>query len=247
MIGFDRLDGGEGAADVLDYSAETYSVEIALLGSDWADLTVCGSREAIVRNFENVAGGSAADTLTGDDQSNTIDGRGGVDTMAGLGGDDVYIVDSAFDVVAESVSEGTDTVHAKVTYFLAVGSAVDVLRAYAPGATTALNLVGNEFAQTIIGNAGKNYLIGQGGADTLQGLSGNDSYLVDDARDIVIEVAGQGTDNISTSVSYVLRPGVSVETLRTADAVATTAIDLTGNELANIITGPLSLAPARTG
>ena len=38
-------------------------------------------------------------------------------------------------------------------------------------------------------------------------------------------------------MSYALGAGISVETLRTADPAATAAIDLTGNELANIVTG----------
>ena len=237
LIGFDRLDGGDGVADVLDYSDSTHSVEVALLGSSWANATVCGSTEAIVRNFENVAGGLAADTLTGDNQHNAIDGRGGNDTMAGLSGNDVYIVDSAYDLVAESVSQGTDTIYAKVSYRLTNKSSVEVLRTYSSLTTTAINLVGNAFAQTIIGNTGKNFIVGGGGADTLRGLAGNDAYLVDDAGDGVIERAGQGTDNVNTTVSYALGAGISVETLRTADPAATAAIDLTGNELANIVTG----------
>ena len=182
LIGFDRLDGGDGVADVLDYSDSRHSVEDRTAWIRWANATVCGSTEAIVRNFENVAGGLAADTLTGDDQHNAIDGRGGNDTMAGLGGNDVYIVDSAYDLVAESVSQGTDTIYAKVSYRLSDrivggGTANVCVRC----TTTAINLVGNEFAQTIIGNTGKNFIVGGGGADTLRGLAGNDAYLVDDA------------------------------------------------------------------
>ena len=38
-------------------------------------------------------------------------------------------------------------------------------------------------------------------------------------------------------MSYVLKAGVAVETLRTTNAAGTTAINLTGNELANIVIG----------
>ena len=42
---------------------------------------------------------------------------------------------------------------------------------------------------------------------------------------------------MNASVSYTLAANVAVETLRTINAAATTAINLTGNNLANIVTG----------
>ena len=60
-------------------------------------------------------------------------------------------------------------------------------------------------------------------------------YHVDNAADTIVELSG--TDNVNASVSYTLGAGVSVETLRTSNAAATTAINLTGNELANVVTG----------
>ena len=55
--------------------------------------------------------------------------------------------------------------------------------------------------------------------------------------DKIVESAGKGADNVSASVSYTLVAGVSVETLRTIDAAATTAINLKGNEIRNFVTG----------
>ena len=71
----------------------------------------------------------------------------------------------------------------------------------------------------------------------MQGMAGDDAYFVDSSLDKVIEAAGQGTDNVNTSVSYQLAAGVAVETLRTTNPVGTGAMNLTGNEFANIITG----------
>ena len=45
-----------------------------------------------------------------------------------------------------------------------------------PG-TAAINLTGNELAQTIFGNAGANMLNGGGGADALVGFGGDDWYF----------------------------------------------------------------------
>lgn len=47
--------------------------------------------------------------------ADTLDGGSGVDTMSGGLGDDVYIVDSASDVVTEAASGGTDEVRSSVT------------------------------------------------------------------------------------------------------------------------------------
>ncbi|MDZ4390651.1 MAG: hypothetical protein U0974_13075, partial [Gemmatimonadales bacterium] len=51
------------------------------------------------------------------------------------------------------------------------------------------------------------------------------------------EASGGGFDTISASVSYALGAGVSVERLQAVQWNATTAIDLTGNELSNILQG----------
>ena len=84
-------------------------------------------------------------------------------------------------------------------------------------------------------DSGDNILNGAAGVDSLQGLGGNDSYFVDSAADTIVETTG--TDNVNASVSYTLAAGVAVETLRTTNAAGTAAINLTGNNLANIVIG----------
>ena len=68
----------------------------------------------------------------------------------------------------------------------------------------------------------------------MRGLGGDDAYIVDNADDLVIEAANGGTDKVVTSCSYTL--GNGVETLRTTVS-GTAAIDLTGNQLTNLIIG----------
>jgi Ca2+-binding RTX toxin-like protein len=105
------------------------------------------------------------------------------------------------------------------------------------GATTALSLSGNELHNIVYGNAGDNTLNGGGGADILIGFGGNDNYYVDNAGDVVLEAAGAGNDAIFSSVSYTLGAGVEAEVLSTVSFGGTTAINLTGNELHNIVYG----------
>jgi Ca2+-binding RTX toxin-like protein len=75
------------------------------------------------------------------------------------------------------------------------------------------------------------------GIDWLIGGLGDDWYYVDDAADAITELAGQGADRVFASADYVLGAGVSVEMLTTTNSTLTTAIDLTGNGLGNLLYG----------
>ena len=90
-------------------------------------------------------------------------GGGGADILFGGGGNDIYRVEEAGDVVVEGAGGGADSVYAVTSYTLAAGSEVELLSAIDPGATAAMDLTGNEFANRLYGNAGANTLIGGGG------------------------------------------------------------------------------------
>jgi Ca2+-binding RTX toxin-like protein len=157
--------------------------------------------------------------------------------MQGFAGNDSYLVDNAGDTVIETAGQGTDHVYANVNYTLAAGSSVEVLSTWGSGSTNAINLTGNEISNILQGNQAANTLNGGGGADIMQGFSGNDSYLVDNAGDTIIEAAGQGYDHVYANVNYALAAGISVEVLSTWGSGSTNAINLTGNEISNILQG----------
>ncbi|MDP5280669.1 calcium-binding protein [Sphingomonas sp. DG1-23] len=179
--------------------------------------------------FDNVLAGNAA--------GNTLDGGAGNDTLWGYGGDDTYIVREAGDVVVEAAGEGFDTVRTTISYTLAAGVSIEVLRTLDANATTALNLTGNALDNRLEGNAGSNVLDGAGGNNVLAGGGGDDFYVVRGANDVVAEAAGEGFDTVTTTTSYVLAAGAEIELLRTADAAATTALNLTGNAFDNRLEG----------
>lgn len=66
----------------------------------------------------------------------------------------------------------------------------------------------------------------------MAGGAGDDVYTVDNAGDTVIEGAGEGIDRVNSSVSFAL--GAHIENLT---LTGTSAINGTGNELANSLTG----------
>jgi Ca2+-binding RTX toxin-like protein len=177
------------------------------------------------------------DTIDAGDGNDTLIGEGGADTLIGGTGNDAYRVEEAGDVVVEAVGGGSDAVYAVGSYTLGAGSEVELLSAIDPGSTVAINLIGNEFANLIIGTAGSNTLIGGGGADTLIGGAGNDFYRVEEAGDTVVEGAGGGFDSVYAVGSYTLATGSEVELLSAIDPASTAAMNLTGNEYANLIYG----------
>ena len=175
------------------------------------------------------------DTIIGNDATNVLDGGLGADAITGGGGDDFMFV-TAGDLITELAGGGHDNVMARTSYTLNAGAAIEVLSTDNNAGTAAISLTGNEYGQIIIGNAGANVLDGGGGADIFAGFGGDDVYYVD-GDDLVREDAGQGYDNVAARATYQLNAGASVEVLSTTDHAGTAAINLTGNELANIVIG----------
>ncbi|WP_024929104.1 type I secretion C-terminal target domain-containing protein [Methylophilus sp. OH31] len=212
----------------------TLSAGLANVENLDASLTATSKLNLAGNDANNVlTGNAAANTLTGGLGNDTLNGGAGIDTMIGGDGDDTYIVDNIADIVTEDSNEGTDLVKASVSYTL--GANIENLEL--TGAA-AINGIGNDDANIITGNAVNNILDGKGGIDSLRGGKGNDTYIVDDEDDEVIENLNEGTDLVKASVSYTLSDNVENLTLTNGSANGgTAAINGTGNALANTITG----------
>jgi VCBS repeat-containing protein len=185
----------------------------------------------------DLTGNNLVNTILGNAGGNTLIGGGGADTLIGGGGNDNYRVEEAGDMVLEAIGGGADAIYAVVSYTLGAGSEVELLSAIDPASTVAMNLTGNEFANIIYGNAGSNTLIGGAGNDTLLGGGGSDFYRVETAGDLVLEAVGGGSDAVYAVVSYTLAAGSEVELLSAIDPASTAAMNLTGNEFANMLIG----------
>jgi len=205
---------------------------------------------------DSVRGGDADDFLVGGGGNDTLTGGGGNDRFLGGGGDDrleggagndamtgglgndFYFVDSG-DSVVEGASEGTgDRVFARTSYVLTPGAYIEILTTDFHAGTAAIDLGGNELDNLIYGNAGDNRIDGHGGADAMIGFGGNDFYFVDNEDDFIVETASEGTgDRVFASASYTLSAGANIEIMSTTSHAGTTAIDLSGNELDDLIYG----------
>ncbi|HEX8257423.1 MAG TPA: hypothetical protein VF589_07305, partial [Allosphingosinicella sp.] len=197
--------------------------------------------DAALTTAIDLFGNEYANALTGNAGENLLNGGGAADTMTGLDGSDDYIVNDGSDRVVEAATGDVDRIFTSVSFRLGVGSEVERLQAANAALTTAIDLGGNEFANTITGNAGDNFINGGGAADRMTGLDGSDTYFVDDAADVVLEGLTGDIDRVFARVSYALAEDSEVERLQTTDAALTTAINLTGNEFANAITGNAGL------
>ena len=75
------------------------------------------------------------------------------------------------------------------------------------------------------------------GADTMVGGAGNDTYVVDDLLDVVVEAAGEGTDTVETFMA-----ALSIEAMANVENLSYKGVDAdqfvgTGNSGNNIISG----------
>lgn len=95
-----------------------------------------------------------------------------------------------------------------------------------------IEVIGNALANTLTGNTGDDTLDGRAGADRLLGGLGDDTYIVDDAGDVVEERQGEGLDRVKSAVSFVL--GANLEDL---SLTGSDHLNGTGNDLANRIFG----------
>ncbi len=231
----------------------------ALTSTYAVDLTGNGLAQFITGNagVNRLNGGGGNDTINGSAGLDTLIGGTGNDSLIGGADSDWYYVDHAADIIVEGAGGGTaDRVLATVYDTLAADDDVEQLTTTALISTYAVDLTGNGLAQFISGNAAVNRLNGAGGndtinggagLDTLNGGTGNDSliggadsdwYYVDNAADIIVESAGGGTaDRVLASVNFTLAADDDIEQLTTTALTSTYAVDLTGNGLAQFVSG----------
>jgi Ca2+-binding RTX toxin-like protein len=189
---------------------------------------------------DQLVGTNGNDEMYGLGGSDTLEGGKGADKMFGGDDSDNYVVDNAGDVVVENKGEGDDdTVFSTIDYHLTDN--VENLRLQGQDAINGWGndldnrLTGNDNTNMLFGGKGSDTLDGGKGADGMLGGEGDDFYYVDNAGDVIWELADQGTDTVYSSISYKLGLGSNLENLHLTEDGG--AIDGTGNELNNNIYG----------
>jgi Ca2+-binding RTX toxin-like protein len=232
--GSDSMAGGNGNDTYIVGGAGDIVIEAASGGVDRVMTSLShslseGVEQLTLTGTANVdaSGNSLANLLTGNGGRNRLDGRAGADRMVGAGGNDVYVVDHAGDQAVESAAGGVDLVESAASYTL--GRELEQLTLTGNGS---IDATGNAIANLLTGNNAANRMDGGVGVDTMSGGAGDDSYVVDNVGDRIVELQGRGFDTIESSVSYSVYGYVEQLTL-----VGTAAIDAKGNSLSNALTG----------
>jgi Ca2+-binding RTX toxin-like protein len=238
-LGNDIIDGGAGA-DWMEGGGgnDTYVVDDA--GDVIVEAEDAGTNDTAIIHFSDGTGQGGAPSPGGGFIASIGIGfdRFSADIPAALGLDTIRI--------ADAINQGLTEV---------VGNLRDNF------------LFGNSFANSLSGLAGFDNLFGNGGddildggegADRMEGGEGDDSYIVDDAGDVVVEAENAGTNDTVTVhfspgtgffvYSSNLPGSLGLDTIRIADALdelpdATQIIGnlrdnfLFGNNLKNVLTG----------
>jgi Ca2+-binding RTX toxin-like protein len=252
------VDGGSGV-DFVDGDLSTATslsfldTSLLLSGNGGNDILYGGSGNDTLdggSGNDSLAGGGTDDVLFGGAGTDILDGGVSGDLMEGGLGGDTYFVDASDDVIVEEreihLDGGFDQVLATVTYELAA----NVERLALLGAFS-IDGTGNSANNVLSGNPGHNDLYGLGGADVISGGNfddyldggtgadlmdggeGNDTYVIDNAGDIVVETDNSGYDEVLATLAIAALLDNFEQLIGQSDA----GQSLSGNSLDNIING----------
>ena len=222
--GGDTLDGGDGS-DTASYATSGLGVAVSLALGVGSGGDAEGDR---LSNIENLTGSNYDDTLEGDGGDNKLVGGKGIDTVS------YAHADSGADGQGVTVNIGTTKAQNTLT------AGTDALSGFE-------NLTGSQFNDTLIGSRGNNvlsglagddWLDGSRGADHMFGGAGHDSYVVDNAGDVVDETNGDGIDTVYSSRSFSLAdPLHAIGSIENLTLTGKSGISGTGNDLDNTLIG----------
>ena len=220
--GVDTLIGGAGndvfvlynVADVVEDTAGTATIIYALasnftLPTGINNLTLLGTAPLVATGNagnDSLTANSGADTLIAGNGNDTLVSGGGsaVDSLVGGTGNDMFVVSNAADVVTVGGTHGLDTIQASVSYTAAANVANLTLTGSAN-----LTATGNTLANVIRANGGNDMLIAGSGVATLVGGAAGDTFVIDNAGDVIQNVSATSSNTLQSSVSATLMTNVN--------------------------------------
>ena len=180
-LGNDVLNGGNGI-DTASYEDMTAAVTVSLALTGQQNTGAAG-RDTL-NSIENLTGGAAGDTLTGDGQNNILDGGRGADKLDGGAQNDILLGGGGSDKLTGGAGIDRARYDTQVTLDLATASNSNG----AAAGDTFFNIeifelssfadtfVGGKGDDIVYGNAGNDKLTGGAGLDTLYGGDGIDQF-----------------------------------------------------------------------
>ncbi|PTQ89524.1 calcium-binding protein [Agitococcus lubricus] len=229
----DSVVGGAGTDIVYtytnNYTITNTTVEQLIFIEDATIITGTGNSSAnylLGNSFNNVLnnGGGGNDTL---------DGGIGADTLNGGTGNDTLVVDNLSDSIVGG--GGTDVVQSSITF--SIDTASDDVENLTLTGSADINGTGNSVANTVTGNTGNNTLDGLAGSDTMVGGLGNDTFIVDVVGDTLTELLDEGIDTANVNITTAGTTYTLATNVENIILLGTTAINGTGNGLANLLDG----------
>lgn len=188
---------------------------------------------------DSLDGGAGNDFLSGGAGNDTLRGGAGIDTVSYAGSTAVRV--DLGRVTAQATGQGTDLLSGIEN--AASGSGRDTLL----GSAAANRLSGGDGHDLLSGGAGNDTLLGGRGNDTLNGGAGadqlfggagNDVLWVDHAGDVVVELAGGGSDRINALISVdLMRAGGVYANVEHLALQGTAHLAAYGNAGNNLLTG----------
>jgi Ca2+-binding RTX toxin-like protein len=224
--GNDVLDGGLGAGDTLmgDAGDDIYLFAAGDGNTTISNYDTSANHQDVLRFATGINPNGVLATRSGDSLLLTLQNTGEVITIQNQ-------FTSGNQYLLNAIEFADNTIWNATTFAQKVlqGTAgADNIRGFATD-DTINGLNGNDY---LYGLEGNDILDGGTGQDYLFGGIGNDIYYLDSTVDIVTDNLNEGIDTINTKLTHILPTNVENLIL-----TGTSAVNGTGNELANTITG----------
>jgi len=192
ISGSDVFVGGDGI-DVMNYSGRS-AVLLVTMDGKAADDGESGEGDNVKADIENIIGGSAADTLSGNDSDNVLFGGAGADSLVGgkgndtfdetsISNSDIFVGGDGVDVVNYSGSNRTLALAISMGVYQSASGTADAGRNDGDIASTGEqdtinsdveNVITGSGVDTIFGNDLNNEITSGAGADIIYGFGGDD-------------------------------------------------------------------------